>query len=387
MGSNNLYRIITDDKTLKSIKEIEFGDFDFKERYDIQEWVESNPQILGEELLIISKDLTFFDETKERPDLIAIDANGNIVIIELKRDDSGSNLEWQAIKYASYLSKFSLNDILNLYEKYLSRYYPGSEESEQTIQQKILDFIDEESLEEVNKKQRLVLVSHRFAKEVTSAVNWLIDKYQMDIKCVQLIPFYDKDKGSYYIQSNTILPVPGVDDLIISAAEKKIGGHGSVGPVKKNDQISKDCDYIYNELKELLGKDTPDKRSRWAGIGNKMRYFHMWYTKPYWDNWGMSYRIWFYEDHPSYGNDVSITFECSKKHLLNNGIDESNLDELLKYMMDLSAKHDYKYKTRNETHSVEIVLEFEKEAIINSIKELIKQSKDQIESIIGLSAT
>ena len=126
MGSNNLYRIITDDKTLKSIKEIEFGDFDFKERYDIQEWVESNPQILGEELLIISKDLTFFDETKERPDLIAIDANGNIVIIELKRDDSGSNLEWQAIKYASYLSKFSLNDILNLYEKYLNRYYPGS---------------------------------------------------------------------------------------------------------------------------------------------------------------------------------------------------------------------------------------------------------------------
>ena len=51
MSTNNLYRIITDNKTLKSIKEIEFSDFNFKERYDIQEWVESNPNILGENFI------------------------------------------------------------------------------------------------------------------------------------------------------------------------------------------------------------------------------------------------------------------------------------------------------------------------------------------------
>ncbi len=383
MSSYNLYRIITDEKTLKSIKEIEFGDFGFKERYDIQEWVESNPQILGEDLMIISKDLTFFNDTKERPDLVAIDTNGNVVIIELKRDDSGSNVEWQAIKYASYLSKFTLNDILNLFEKYLTKYYPESEESEQTIHQKILDFIDEDSLDELNKKQRVILASHRFAKEVTSAVNWLIETYLMDIKCVQLIPFHDKDKGAYYIQSNTILPVPGVDELIISASEKKISSSGAVGPVKKNDRITQDCNDIYETLRIKLGVEAPDKRSRWAGIGNKMRYFHMWYSKPYWDNWGMSYRIWFYADHPTYGNGVTVMFECSKKHLLNNGMDESTFVELLKYMKSLSTDLDGQYKTKNETHSIESVLDFDKEKIADKMKQLIQMSTENIEKIIN----
>lgn len=64
-----------------------------KEPYDIHEWVEGYPQILGEELLIVGKELSFFSDTREQPDLIAIDRAGNVVVIELKRDDPGSNLE------------------------------------------------------------------------------------------------------------------------------------------------------------------------------------------------------------------------------------------------------------------------------------------------------
>jgi len=217
MKNNNLYRVITDKKALKSIKEVEFSDLGYRERYDIQEWIESTPQTLGEELLIIGKEISHFSDTRERLDLLALYLKGNIVVIELKRDDSGINLEWQAIKYASYLSKFKSSDIIDIYEKYLRKIDPGEEYSQGTVEQKILEFIDEDSIEEINKNQRLILVSHRFAKEVTSAVNWLIEKYSLDIKCVQIIPFHDIDRDSFYIQANTILPVPGVEDLLIHA--------------------------------------------------------------------------------------------------------------------------------------------------------------------------
>jgi len=121
MKSSNLYRIHPEDKILQAVKEIDFADFNFKEKYDIQEWVESMPEVLGEDLLIIGKEASYFDNTRERPDLIAIDKKGNLVIIELKRDDSGSSVEWQAIKYASYFSKFKENDIIDLYLHYLEK--------------------------------------------------------------------------------------------------------------------------------------------------------------------------------------------------------------------------------------------------------------------------
>ena len=152
MNPNNLYRIIEDNKTLMAIKEIEFSEFNFKERYDIQEWVESYPSILGEDLLIISKENSYFNNTKERPDLIALDKDGNIVIIELKRDDSGTNLEWQAIKYASYLSRFSLNDIINMTEKYFLKTKP--EITQESIKQSFQEFIDEDNLSDINKRQK-----------------------------------------------------------------------------------------------------------------------------------------------------------------------------------------------------------------------------------------
>jgi RecB family endonuclease NucS len=40
------------------------------------------PEALGEELLIIQKEFDGFDNTCERLDLLAIDKDGNLVIIE-----------------------------------------------------------------------------------------------------------------------------------------------------------------------------------------------------------------------------------------------------------------------------------------------------------------
>src|SRR4051794_1319270 len=96
-----------------------FAELGFKERAHLKEWIAGNPLALGEKLLIIQKEFSDFSETNERLDLLALDKNGNLVIIENKLDDSGRDVTWQALKYASYCSTLTKEEIKNIFQNYL----------------------------------------------------------------------------------------------------------------------------------------------------------------------------------------------------------------------------------------------------------------------------
>ena len=101
-----MYKINRDSKQTEKIQEVTFESLGITERYDIQEWVAKDPSILeyDSELLIIQKEFDGFEDTNRRLDLLALDSNGNLVIIENKRDDTGTDVTWQAINYASFCS-------------------------------------------------------------------------------------------------------------------------------------------------------------------------------------------------------------------------------------------------------------------------------------------
>ena len=94
--------ILDDSKVIiKEAKLCKFQELHLEERRHLQEWIANEPSSLGEKLLIIQKEFDGFDDTRERLDLLALDEKGNLVIIENKLDDSGRDVTWQAIKYAS----------------------------------------------------------------------------------------------------------------------------------------------------------------------------------------------------------------------------------------------------------------------------------------------
>ena len=100
-----LFRVNLENRESDRVEEVDFSRMGLRERKDIQEWVAANPGILGDDLLIIGKEFSGFDLTNERLDLLAVDSNGKLVVIELKRDDTGADAHWQAIKYASYFRR------------------------------------------------------------------------------------------------------------------------------------------------------------------------------------------------------------------------------------------------------------------------------------------
>ena len=96
-----MFKIDKSTNRITRLQNKRFSDLGFSERNHLQEWLAYQPDAFGEELLIIQKEFDGFDDTRERLDLLALDKDGNLVIIENKLDDTGRDVGWQALKYAS----------------------------------------------------------------------------------------------------------------------------------------------------------------------------------------------------------------------------------------------------------------------------------------------
>ena len=309
-----LFRVNPESRESDRVEEVDFSRLGLRERKDIQEWVSANPRILGEDLLIIGKEFSGFDLTNERLDLLAVDSNGKLVVIELKRDDTGADAHWQAIKYASYFRRAEATDIIRIMAE-----YEGV--SQEDAEYQLMQHLGADDLNALNNDQRIILASHRFAPEVTTAALWLNDKAPGEnlITCVSLTPFQDTNTGSLYIQANIIIPVPGIEKYVVGIGDNRqvssVSG-ASLGEklqatfkLHSNDQITAflrqvDDLAIFGLADEIM----PDRKSRWAGKYYDSRYYHFWYTRPPWSNWGMSYRVnlWPQDDGSSYLANVQF---------------------------------------------------------------------------------
>src|SRR5215211_2835170 len=65
------------------------------------EWLVANPELAGEPLLILGSQLAEFAEDKDRLDVLAIDNQGEIVLLELKVDGQFRLTDLQALAYAA----------------------------------------------------------------------------------------------------------------------------------------------------------------------------------------------------------------------------------------------------------------------------------------------
>jgi hypothetical protein len=240
-----MYKVDKENKDLIKLSQTTFQVEKLKERYDIQEWIEKNPEIIDENLLIIGKEVVLPSDI--RLDLLAIDKKSNLVILELKRDTSGKNIDWQAIKYASYCSSFSNTDIFRQYAEYL-----GTNEDE--AETRIEEFIEAENFESLNEKQRIILVSKDFHSDVVSSVLWLRD-YGIDISCVKLTPYSDGE-GNLFIVPNKIIPLPEAEDYLVKKEKKQKEVRQSKMSSFSLEKSDYDDDRLKKELKSSLLKQS-----------------------------------------------------------------------------------------------------------------------------------
>ena len=193
-----------------------FGELGFKERGNLQEWLAHQPDALGEELLIIQKEFDGFTGTRERLDLLALDKSGNLVVIENKLDDSGKDVVWQALKYASYCANLTKSQIVEIFRQHLKE--DGNAED------LLCEFLEADDINEVKintgNSQRLMFVAANFPKEVTNTALWLLGQ-GISIQCFRVTPYVFGEETLLSIDQ--IIPTPEAKEfmIIMKAKEKE----------------------------------------------------------------------------------------------------------------------------------------------------------------------
>ena len=145
-----MLRIDRQKKAFTRLETPKLAEASITERNDLQEYICNSPEAfceeIGQRLFLIDKEVQPSDDVDDRIDLLALDKEGQAVIIELKRGNNKLQM-FQAISYAAMVARWKPEDFLARLEA--------------DKLDKLTDFLVVEK-EEINLRQRIVLVAEAF---------------------------------------------------------------------------------------------------------------------------------------------------------------------------------------------------------------------------------
>lgn len=228
------------------INESNLSEIGVWERTHMEDWISKCPKILGEKLLVITTEYAGFDKTNNRLDILAIDTNGKLVVIELKRDIAEKFTDLQAIHYAAYCSTLTFEDIVEIKAGY-------SGKSEEEVRDEIINFIEDEEFTDFDNQPRIIIVANNFKEETLASVLWLRD-VGADITCVKL-EAYELDE-KIIITPDIIIPLPEAKEFMMHR-EQKTKITSSIGSKTYTEEyhlknIPEPIKELYEQIKEKI---------------------------------------------------------------------------------------------------------------------------------------
>lgn len=146
-----------------------------KEAHDLEEWIASNPTLISPDIVVIGRQTP----TKSGPlDLLAIDRQGNLVVIELKRNALPREALVQAMDYASDVADWSVERLSEICSKHTGK----------SLAEQLIESFPDINLEDVdiNEAQRIFLVGFGIEGSLERMVNWLSSHYGVSINAILL---------------------------------------------------------------------------------------------------------------------------------------------------------------------------------------------------------
>jgi hypothetical protein len=218
-------------KQAARIEPVTFSELNMTEN-DIEEILRNSIDMICDEeesMLIVGRQVR--NEKNGRSDLTAVDNNGNIVLIEIKRDRKDIEhrkeaFEFQAIRYAaSYATIDKTDDLVKkVYAPYIEKYRNEFELGELTSFElgirKLNEFLQvNDAQKNFNEKQRIILVASDFDEQTLSAVAWL-NSNNVDMSCYRLTPYKLNEELYFYVEK--LLPVTNYDDYYVNLMDKSV---------------------------------------------------------------------------------------------------------------------------------------------------------------------
>ena len=201
-----MLRIERQQKRFTRLDQPKLAEASITERYDLQQFIFNSSEDffaeVGEDFFIIGKEIPPSKVIQDRIDLLAVDPEGNVVIIELKRGNDKLQL-LQAVAYAGMVAQWKTGDFLGLLDA--------------DRQEKLVDFLNVDTAE-INREQRIVLIAEAYDYEVLVGAEWLHNKYELDILCCRISLSSDHASGAEYLACTPVFPAP---ELAVQAVQRR----------------------------------------------------------------------------------------------------------------------------------------------------------------------
>jgi len=209
-----IYRMVGEKEDLKPVDQTSFGQTGVLERRDLQRILRDRPEILEDGLFILSEEFSNWQGSGYRLDLLGLDTTGRLVVVELKRGDTGEHMDLQAIRYAAMVSPLTLQQAINAHQAYLDKRGIAAN-SEERVNGHLEN---PESVGFSTTQPRIILVSEDFSPELTTSVLWL-NRNGLDITCIRMQPYWNEKE--LLVETSQVIPLPEVADYLVQIRERE----------------------------------------------------------------------------------------------------------------------------------------------------------------------
>lgn len=197
----------------EDLEKMEFIPLDLESR--LEEILAKDISIADPNLMVIGREVpTSYDN---RVDILAINRDGHIVVLELKRDLTPRDITAQVLDYGSWVKNLHNEDIVRIFADYQKKFKES--ESEISLDEAFCKYFGLKQMpDELNEEHELIIVASNLDPSTERIVSYLAEEYDVNINALFFRVF--KDGKKEYL-ARVWFRDPSAEDILPGAKSEK----------------------------------------------------------------------------------------------------------------------------------------------------------------------
>ncbi len=255
-----IYRLEKTDGDLSKAELIVAQETDLQLEEHLESWLENSPGALIPDEIVLWIGRQTSARTEENvvfPDLLGVDADGNLIVAELKRAKTPRETVAQLLEYAAWANELTEEQLHAHAEEYFD-----SDQSFQDAFREAFDIPDDEDIPPLNRAMRLFIAAGEILPSVAAVCRFLRTTYGMDVSCLSVSAFQTEAGETLVSIETTVGDEPPAQKRAASSSDRW-SGDKPVREVVREAAYEftggdKEKEFTPKELFEIILKKYPD---------------------------------------------------------------------------------------------------------------------------------
>ena len=169
----------------------------------LQAWIAADPRLIGLDVIVLGREVA--TEFGGRIDILGLDREGNIVVVECKRDRTPRDIIAQILDYASWVSKLATREVHEIAHNKLGK----------PLQTAFQDRFGIGLPENLNESHSLIIVASEFDSSSRRIVSYLAEEHGLAINTAFFNTF--EHEGQTFLTTDWLLD----QEEVVERAERK----------------------------------------------------------------------------------------------------------------------------------------------------------------------